>query len=58
MMTFVTGLVGIATLMAFLGTMAWWIKELPFTIIVIAVVLMALFDFVQTLRHGDSGSKS
>lgn len=58
MMNLVTGLVGIAMLVAFLGTLVWWIRELPFTIIVIAVVLMLVYDLVQTLRNGDSGSKS
>jgi hypothetical protein len=52
-MTLVTGIVGIAMLLAFLGTLVWWIKALPLTIIVVAVVLMLLYDFVQTLRSGD-----
>lgn len=55
MMIFVTGLVGIAMLLVFLGFLVWWIKELPFTIIVVAVVLLMLYDFVQTLRYGDRG---
>jgi membrane protein implicated in regulation of membrane protease activity len=54
MMTFVTGIIGIAMVCTFLGIMAWWIKEVSFTIIVIAVMAMLLYDFVQTLRHGDS----
>ena len=54
-MMLVTGLVGIAMLVAFLGFLVWWIKDLPFTIIVVAVVLLLLYDFVQTLRYGDSG---
>lgn len=54
-MTFVTGVVGIAMLLVFLGILAWWIKELPFTIIVVAVVLLMLYDLVRTLRYGDSG---
>jgi hypothetical protein len=56
MMTLVTGIVGIAMLVAFLGFLVWWIKDLPFTIIVVAVVLLLLYDFVQTLRYGDSGA--
>jgi len=56
MMTFVTGIVGIAMLVAFLGFLVWWIKDLPFTIIVVVVVLLVLYDFVRTLRYGDSGS--
>jgi hypothetical protein len=56
MMTLVTGIIGIAMLMTFLGVLVWWIKALPFTVIVVAVVLMLIWDFVQTLRSGDSGA--
>ena len=55
MMMLVTGIIGIALLLVFLGIMVWWIKSLPFTIIVVAVVLLLLYDFVRTLRYGDSG---
>ncbi|MGH7313564.1 MAG: hypothetical protein ACREJV_10350 [Candidatus Rokuibacteriota bacterium] len=57
MMTLVTGIIGIAMLVAFLGLLVWWIKALPFTIIVVAVVGLLLYDFVQTLRYGDSGPR-
>jgi hypothetical protein len=56
-MTLVTGLVGIAMLLVFLGFLVWWIKELPFTIIVVAVVIMLLYDFVRTLRYGENGAR-
>lgn len=56
MMTFITGIVGIAMLVAFLGFLVWWIKDLPFTIIVVAVVLLLLYDFVRTLRYGENGA--
>jgi membrane protein implicated in regulation of membrane protease activity len=52
-MIFITGIIGIALLLAFLGFLAWWIQELPFTIIAGAVVLLLLYDFVQVLRHGE-----
>jgi hypothetical protein len=52
-MTLVTGLIGIAMLLGFLGFLVWWIKEVPFTIIVVVVLLLLLYDFVQTLRSGD-----
>ncbi len=55
-MTLVTGLVGIAMLLAFLGILVWWIRALPLTIIIVGVVLMLLYDFVQTLRYGDRGA--
>jgi len=57
MMTLVTGLVGIAILLVFLGTLVWWIKELPFTIIVVVVIFMLVCDFVQSVRNGNSGPK-
>ena len=56
MMMLVTGIVGIAMLVAFLGFLVWWIKDLPFTIIVVVVVLLMLYDFVRTLRYGENGA--
>ena len=56
MMILVTGLVGVALLLVFLGIMVWWIKSLPFTIIVVVVVLLMLYDLVRTLRYGDNGA--
>lgn len=55
-MTLVTGIVGIAMLLVFLGTLVWWINALPLTIIVVGVVLLLIHDFVQTLRYGENGA--
>ena len=55
-MTLVTGIVGIAMLMVFLGILVWWIKALPLTIIVVAVILLLIYDFVRTLRYGENGA--
>jgi hypothetical protein len=55
MMTLVTGIVGIALFVAFLGTLLWWIRELPFTLIVVGVTLLMLREFVQSLRPNDAG---
>ena len=55
MMGFVTGVIGIALVLVFLGLLVWWIKALPLTIIVVAVVALLLYDFVRTLRYGESG---
>ena len=54
-MSVVTGLIGILMVMMFLGFLVWWIRELPFTIIVVAVIGLMIYDWVRTLRHGDSG---
>jgi hypothetical protein len=56
-MTLVTGIVGIAMLVTFLGFLVWWIKDLPFTIIAVVVVLLLLYDFVRTLRYGENSAR-
>jgi len=57
-MTLVTGLIGIAMLLAFLGILVWWIREVSFTVIVVAVALLLIYDFVRTLRYGEGGPRS
>ncbi len=55
-MIFITGLVGIVGLGLFLGIMLWWVKALPLIIIVVVVLALLLYDWVQTLRFGESGA--
>ncbi len=55
-MMLVTGIVGMVTMVVFLGFLVWWIKELPFTIISAVVVALMVWDFVRTLRWGDGGT--
>jgi hypothetical protein len=57
MTNLITGIVGISMMAAFLAFLGWWIKELPFTIIVISVVVMLLYDFVRSLRGGNGGAR-
>jgi hypothetical protein len=52
-MTLITGLIGLAMLMTFLGIMLWWIKALPLIIIVATVLALVIYDFVMTVRYGD-----
>jgi hypothetical protein len=47
----ITGLIGIAMLLAFLGVLMWWIKAVPLITIVICVVVLLVYDFVQTVRQ-------
>jgi len=54
-MTLVTGLVGAAMVMMFLGFLVWWIAEPPFTVIVVVVIGLMLYDLVLTVRSGDNG---
>jgi hypothetical protein len=50
MMTLITGLIGIAMLATFLGFMLWWVKALPLIIIMVGVLLLLIWDFVQEVR--------
>jgi len=51
----ITGIIGLAMAMMFLGFMVVWVPALPLIIIVVGVMALAVFDFVQTLR-GEEGS--
>jgi hypothetical protein len=53
--TIITGLIGIALLFSFVGFMVVWVKALPLIIIVLIVGAMVIWDFVQTVRSGESG---
>ncbi len=56
-MTLITGIIGILLLMIFLGIMLWWIPATPLIIIVVSVVSLLIYDFVQTLRYGENGGR-
>jgi hypothetical protein len=51
----IAGILGISMLAVFLGIMLWWVKALPLIIIVVVVLTLLIYDFVQTLRFGESG---
>lgn len=53
--TIISGILGIAMLFAFVGFMVIWVKALPLILIVSFVGLMVIYDFVQTVRAGESG---
>jgi hypothetical protein len=55
-MTLITGIIGIAGVMAFLGLMVIWVPAPPLIIIVVVVMLLLVYDFVQTLRYGENGA--
>jgi hypothetical protein len=50
-MTLITGIIGIAMVLGFLGIMLWWVKALPLIIIVVVVMALLIYDFVMTLRE-------
>jgi hypothetical protein len=49
----ITGLVGIALLIAFLGILVGWLKALPLIIIAVGCVLLLVYDFVSSLRESN-----
>jgi hypothetical protein len=52
----ITGIIGIVLVAAFLGFMVVWVKALPLIIIVVGVLALLIYDFVQTMRAGESGA--
>ena len=55
MMTFISGIIGIAMVIAFLGVMVVWVPAPPLIIIVVAVMALLIWDFILTLRYGEKG---
>ncbi|MHB0771840.1 hypothetical protein [Bradyrhizobium sp. 5.13L] len=50
MTNLITGLIGLALMMTFLGVLVVWIKAIPLIVIVVGVVILAVVDFVHSLR--------
>ncbi|MCP3390072.1 hypothetical protein NLM27_14935 [Bradyrhizobium sp. CCGB12] len=46
----ITGLIGLALVLTFLGILVVWIKAIPLIIIVVSVMMLAVLDFVRSLR--------
>jgi hypothetical protein len=53
----VTGGIGILMVGAFLCFMVVWVPAVPLIIIVIFVMLLLIYDFVQTVRFGEDYAK-
>jgi uncharacterized membrane protein len=51
MTNFITGFIGIAGVLTFLGILLWWIKAVPLIIICILVMALLIWDFVQSVRE-------
>jgi hypothetical protein len=55
MTNLVTGVIGILLVLIFAGIMLWWVKALPIIVIFSIVILLLVYDFVQSLRaNGNS----
>ena len=56
MTNLVTGAIGVAGLLAFLGILLWWIKAPPLIVICLVVIGFVLYDFWESLRANGSGA--
>ena len=54
MMNLTTGIIGLAMVMTFLGFMVIWVKAIPLIIIVVGVMILAVIDFVQSVRDKEN----
>ena len=57
MTNLITGIIGIAMVIAFAGFMLVWVQALPLIIIFTVVMSLLVVDFVQSLRGNDNGSR-
>jgi hypothetical protein len=50
----IAGAIGFLMVAGFLGFMVVWVPAVPLIIIVIGVMLLLLYDLVQTVRFGQN----
>ena len=55
--TLLAGTIGIAMVVVFLGLMVVWVPAPPLIVIIVGVMGMLIYDFVQTLRFGENYSQ-
>jgi len=58
MTNLITGIIGIAMVVAFAGFMVIWVPARPLIVIFVSVLLLLLIDFIQSLRGNGANSKS
>jgi hypothetical protein len=57
MTNLITGIIGLGLVMTFLGIMLVWVKAIPLIIIVVVVMILAVIDFVQSLRAANGARR-
>ena len=50
----IAGIIGIAMVVVFLGLMIIWVPAPPLIIIIVGVMALLIYDFVQTVRYGEN----
>ena len=54
----IMAIVALATMITFLGVVAWFVPDIDLIVVIAFVSLLAIYDFWSSLRHkrnGDSG---
>jgi len=47
----------LATMIVFLGVVAWFVPEIDLIIVIAFVSSLAIYDFWRSFRHGEEGDK-
>ena len=55
MTNLITGIIGMAMAITFLSFMVIWVPAPPLIVIIVGVMILAVIDFVQSLRLGQNG---
>jgi hypothetical protein len=53
----IAGIIGIGLLATFLGIMIIWVPAPPLIVIVVLSVALMVYDYVQTVRHGENSPR-
>lgn len=51
----IMAILGLATMITFLGVVAWFVPDIDLIIVITFVSLLAIYDFWQTLRSRKKG---
>ncbi|MGY3618808.1 hypothetical protein [Bradyrhizobium sp. USDA 10063] len=57
MTNLITGIIGLGLVMTFLGILLAWVKAIPLIVIVVGVMILAVIDFVQSLRAANGAHR-
>jgi len=52
MLNLITGIIGLAMVITFLGIMVVWVQAIPLIIIIVGVMILAAIDLAQSVRAG------
>lgn len=55
MTAFVTGIIGMALVVIFMGFLGAWLKAVPMIVIMLIVAALMVYDFRITMRESASG---